>query len=354
LRTPNFLRRIFGLVPRRNAVATLTNRLADAHSVRDVSDDVVGSLAHQYRVDLTTRFRSDLEGMYRSFLAYSLQDRSFSDDEIADLRHLKRLFAISDSTAHRIHTDTAGDIYKKSVAEVLSDGRLTDEERAFLNNLERDLILPHEIAQAIYSEAADAKLQNLVQHVIEDERLSPNEERELQAMERSLGVQVQLDTRKRAVLQRLKLYWVIENGAVPSIDVPIRLQKAEVCYAHNLVGWNELRTVTTSYQYGGVTARVKIAKGLYLRAGQVAVDRVTQDVLKEIDRGDLYLTNKRLIFVGGRKNSTIQLKKILDFKPYRNGIQIQKETGKSPFLEMTGDIDTFALTLDRALRDAYA
>ena len=84
----------------------------------------------------------------------------------------------------------------------------------------------------------------------------------------------------------------------------------------------------------------------------MSVQRITEDVLAHIDTGTMYLTNKRLILMGSRKNSTIRLNRILDFTPYRNGVDIQKDSGKSPFLKFDHDVDVFCLYLDRALRDS--
>ncbi len=86
--------------------------------------------------------------------------------------------------------------------------------------------------------------------------------------------------------------------------------------------------------------------------GSVGVQRVSEDVWQTIDSGKVYLTNKRLIFMGSKVNKTIRLNKILDINPFKNGIDIQKETGKSPFLEFSNNVDIFSMILVR-LMDEY-
>jgi hypothetical protein len=91
--------------------------------------------------------------------------------------------------------------------------------------------------------------------------------------------------------------------------------------------------------------RIKIAKGLYWRAGSIGVHKISQDVLSLIDSGTAFLTNKRIIFMGGKKNTNIALNKILDINPYSNGVEIHKATGKSPFIEISNNADIFCMIL---------
>lgn len=80
--------------------------------------------------------------------------------------------------------------------------------------------------------------------------------------------------------------------------------------------------------------------------------RVTRDELTHIDDGTLYITNKRIIFDGQRKNSTIRHSALLGLEMYRDGIVLEKATGKSPHLILTGDVELAAVILSSALAAA--
>ena len=82
----------------------------------------------------------------------------------------------------------------------------------------------------------------------------------------------------------------------------------------------------------------------------LGVQPVNEDVARYIDSGDLYLTSKRLMLLGAG-NTAIQLKRIIDSFAYRNGIRIDKDSGKPLFLQFDGDIEMVSMMFKRAMHD---
>ena len=187
--------------------------------------------------------------------------------------------------------------------------------------------------------------------IIEDGKISPDEWEEYTSIAKNLNVEIKIDETSKARLEKLKLYWLIENGELPIKEVPIYLQKNEQCYFTTFADWLESRTVTKRTNYAGPTARIKIMKGIYYRVGSIGVQRITSEQLLLIDSGQLYITNKRIIFVGNKKNTNIQLSKILSVNPYTDGVGIEKETGKSPIIRVSNNADILAMTLGRVIND---
>jgi ribosomal protein L40E len=75
--------------------------------------------------------------------------------------------------------------------------------------------------------------------------------------------------------------------------------------------------------YGGPTFRM--AKGVSFRLGAVSARSESHEELKNIDQGTLVLTNKRLIFIGSKRTTNIDLTKIVAIEPYKDGIGSQRE-----------------------------
>ena len=84
--------------------------------------------------------------------------------------------------------------------------------------------------------------------------------------------------------------------------------------------------------------------------GQLSVNRVTRDVLKELDAGTLYITSKRLLFDGSRKSTALPLRRILNFTVYQDGVQIEKDSGKDQFFMLNSfDGELLGAVLEAAI-----
>ena len=183
-----------------------------------------------------------------------------------------------------------------------------------------------------------------------DRRLSPDEDAQLSALARQLNVTLSHDNATAATLDRFRLLWRIENGELPLVTPPIRLQRGEQCHATIPAVHHELRTRTRAVRYAGPTVRVPIMKGVAYRVGSATVNGVTEDVLHEIDQGTLYATSKRLILDGSRKTTSIPYSKIINVTRYDDGIVTEKDTGKDQVFRCDGDVEVFSVILSAAMR----
>jgi hypothetical protein len=348
-RAQTFFQRLFKVLPTENAIIELNNLLSQKEAASICVDDVK-QIASKYKVDIYKNYHNDFLSFYSDYLAYCLKDKKLSEDEIKALDNLKYIFFLNDNDTKKIHHEAAGKIYKREVHKAVEDGKLDAEEEKFLLDLEKKLQLPHDLAMSIYGENAQELLVKTVKGIIADEKLSPDEEKQIQALSENLHIKLTLDDATKALLDKYKLFWQIDNGILPVDDSGINLAKSEVChFSKNSVIWNEQRAVTRRVSYSGLSYRVNICKGLSWRIGDISPEIISEDVWKVIDAGSLYLTNKRIIFMGTKGNKTIPFKKILDFTVHTNGIDIQKDTGKSPFLEFDTAADVFGMILGKLL-----
>lgn len=351
LQDTSFLQKLLKQRPEENAVIEVNNLLA-SKPIRQISQSEISDIESHYGISLEQEFKLNLEEFYATYLNYCLADKTLSNDELEDLKHLKMILSLDDNTVDNLHGKLGAIIYKKSFEEAVADGRLTKEEEAFLSKLETDLKLPKQLAEKISSETRTTFIQNYVMSVINDQRLSPDEEKEMQAIATSLNVNVQLNEQTKQQLQRLKLYWALENLELPAIQANIVLQKSEHCYFQiGNVNWYEIRSVRQRVSYSGYSTSFRVARGFYLRSGSYRPRSYSTDQMTLIDSGTVYLTNKRIIFTGNKKNSNIRLDKILNITPYSDGVEIDKETGKSPTLQLTDRADIFCMILERLLRE---
>ena len=88
--------------------------------------------------------------------------------------------------------------------------------------------------------------------------------------------------------------------------------------------------------YQGVS--IKVAKGLYYRTGAFKGHPVETTETRHIDNGLLAITDKHIYFSGTSKNFRINFNKIVTFKPYSDGIEIQRDASTAkPQSFLTGD-----------------
>jgi hypothetical protein len=90
-------------------------------------------------------------------------------------------------------------------------------------------------------------------------------------------------------------------------------------------------------------------KGVYFHTGRSVPHRVTTEGLEQIDVGQLYITSKRIIFTGTRENRSIPLPNLLGFHVYADGLHLEKASGKSPTIKMSGDVELAAVILGARL-----
>lgn len=346
----NLFQKLIKKQPSMNAFIEFNNLMA-SKDINEISTNDVSLIAAKYKVNLTKQYNKEFCDIYKSVLQHFLADKRLSANEVNELKNLKELLNLSEANVTEIHNELSGKIYNDNYETAVIDGRLTTREEQDLESLRKELLLPEEYALKISEDVRTNYLNQYVKKITLDERLSPEELEEFSAIAKSLNVNISFNNETRVLLDRYKLYWVLENGALPVLESGLNLGKLESCYFKVTADWYEERTVTRRVNYGGPTARVKIMKGVYYRVGSMGVNRITSSEMKLINSGTLYLTNKRLIFDGIAKNTTIKLDKILSFIPYSDGIEIEKDSGKSPVLKISGDTEALCIILSRLLKE---
>ena len=313
--------------------------------------DQVLELAAKYRSHSYRQLGKRLETFYRSYFERCLADRILTPEEKGTLLHLKTVLGLSDKVVQRIHNEVAEAVYRKTVDQAISDGRIDSEELAFLKSVQEELKLPKHVADRIYTEEATGLIARALSRAVSDRRLSPEEDQEIKAIARSLGAQMEFPEKTQTLLDRYRLYWLIENAELPVMKTDQKLLKNETCHFIVDSTWYEAQSQGKKPRPGGFVARSKIIRGDYHRSTE-DVQRFAIEGMKTQDVGVLLLTNRRLLFKGKKKSVNIALKDIKDFHPFLNGVQFERKKRKNLFVAFDLGIDIFSLMLFRLLREA--
>jgi hypothetical protein len=345
------LKRWLGISDSAKARRVLENRLAAAAPEAPPPDQLSQTLL-DYGIG-GKQARAILGSFFRRALEHAVPDDRIDSVENTYLDRLRRTFGISDAELAVVHEEVLNPRLAAEIREVIADDYLSGADRARVDRLIKNLRLSPAASTQLYQVAGQHRMSAAVRDATADSRLSPEEEAALHALARNLGAELTVDASTQATLERMRLLWRIDNGDLPAIPVPINLQRGEVCHAHMEAVWHEHRTRTETVGYSGFSTSVRICKGLRYRVSTVRPNRVTREELVQVDAGVLYLTNKRLIFDGQRKNTTFRLSSLLGFTPFADAVQLEKASGRPPILVLSGgDVEIFHSMLSAALSNA--
>lgn len=193
------------------------------------------------------------------------------------------------------------------------------------------------------------KYEEKLGQVGEDGYLSPQEESELDELREQLDLADDEISHTYGKLTRLKHLTAIKDGHLPVLAADILLKKGEKCHYEISTDLIEEKS-RTRYVGGSQGVSFRIAKGVYYRVGGFKGERIVDTFKETTDSGTLYITNKRVVFVGAKKNVTYQLNKVVNFTKYPDALQFQKENESKPkyFLIKNQDtIDEIGLILSQ-------
>ncbi|WP_461139223.1 hypothetical protein [Spirosoma pomorum] len=342
------MQRLLNQYPEENAVIELNNLLAES-PIRSITNTTIQAIEQKYGLSLLKQFKLNLEEFYAVQLNYALTDQHLSEDELDELNHLRTLLQIPSASVEMIHARIGEVVYRRSFEEALQDGQLSAKERLFLTELQQTISLPPELAETISQEVRENYLARFIDQYGADARITPEEEMHLRMISKNLGIKP--DRATKQTLDRFKLYWALENIELPLVDIAVPLQKSEHChYQVETVQWYEERATDRRSSYTDHFVYDKVFEEIDVQSGNSTTRKERFDLLKRIDEGSLFVTNKRLIFVGVTKTSSIKLSAISNLTAYKQGIWVGKLTGKSPLLMMKRDADVVTLICRRLLR----
>jgi hypothetical protein len=222
-----FISRLRGKPPKEIALIELGNQLADG--VETVSQDDVNAIEEKYGVNLSVSFPLERQDMYRSYVNFCFTKQPLAGRP-PELRHLRYLLRLADSTAEPIERQVVEDVYRRAVGRRVADRMLNAGELEYLGELQRSLSLSQSVVDALKQDEVDKAIRAYLNLAIEDGMLSPDEVAEVHRTISDLGVKFRLTPEQQARWDRYRLYWQLQLGPLPPTVVTVNLQKNETCY----------------------------------------------------------------------------------------------------------------------------
>ncbi len=134
-----------------------------------------------------------------------------------------------------------------------------------------------------------------------------------------------------------------------SIAADLMLDQGETVYFSVSSIWHQTRVHNQGY--GGASLSIPTGiKGVRFRFGQYS--HIKTEELTALASGILYVTTKRLLFMGDSRNTKIEFRKIADAHIYADALKIAKYIGKPDYFSMTVAEARFVVLLIEKLRGA--
>lgn len=349
LSQPNKIQKIFKKLPSVNIIEGLNNILADK-SFDTLNKKDIEELCDKYNIDIQKKFKKEILSIIETYIKFHFNN-PFPNEGTEFFPKFVEILGLTEKDILSTFSNIGPEIYQSRYEFMVSDRRLIDEEEAELNNLAEYLYLPDELTTKISADVRTTLVNSYFKEIVEDGEISPAEYQELNDLATNMNINLEFSGETEKKVEMLKQIWQINHEDLPICKPHINLQKNEVCFYYSPASWYEYKAVRGSTPYHGVTGRIKLGKGLYYRYGKINYQRESSQELRLIDTGEFFITNKRVIFTGTKGNKNIRYSKILGIVPYNNGVDISKDSGKNPFIEITDDVEIFTAILTRALNE---
>ena len=222
---------------------------------------------------------------------------------------------------------------RKKIEQAVADGVLTEQEFREIEQMREELNLPTNYVTEMRKTHFLTIIQPILNQVINTRRYTPEQENKIMKM----AQQLRIDANPGVDLAMYRKLWEFENTGhliLEPIPVSIRLSKGEQCYHVASAIWSQQKTVRRHHGYTGASIGLRVAKGVTLRVGRAVPVTSSHEEIVDVADGRLYVTNKKLAFVGQSRSTTITKRRLLDWEVYKDCIMVHKSSGKPDIFKM--------------------
>jgi hypothetical protein len=240
--------------------------------------------------------------------------------------------------------------YRETLARALRDTKITDEESAELDAVSKKYGLTIEEVRRLQK----AALSNVFTSMASDQRITEEERDSLETLLHHFGLSPRDIDFDQKAFNKYHSLALIEKGVLPEIreghhDIHIILKKGEVLHFGAESVLRKLNRVTHRVNCRGLTSSIRITRGMRYRVGSIKYNTVSKEVLAAEDTGAFYITNKRLGYIGVRKQFSVLFNKVSTIELRQDGLYIFKAGRERPYIITLNDYEVPAAVISSIL-----
>lgn len=275
--------------------------------------------------------------------------RPFNIDVVQNVVHLVSSLAEPYRVIDRNGAVTrfAQKIIKGNIAEYFTGHTDINTARAAISQVTTSLPISNDALQEVYLYMLDKAATNY----LKDGLLSPQEEQLVSAYTNSFGIATNnlpaaYQNGNIVKMSQASILSNLQRGVLPPHNtfVPIILTKGEsILWQYSDVKLFEEK-VQREYHSNRGGLSIRIAKGIYYRPSTGRMKPVERSYMDQEGIGNLYITNKHLIFNSPTKGVKIPYGKIIGVTPYSDGLEVNRD-GNSKRLILQGFDSWFVMNV---------
>jgi len=235
--------------------------------------------------------------------------------------------------------------FRRAFRKAVADGALSPEDVTALNATGVDQAYADEVRLKHFLKVTA----DLRQAIETSRRMSPEQEAELAAVACRLGIAAEFDP----TYATARDLWLAENegqSLLRPIETAVNLRPGETCYFDRPAQWYRLKTIRRRTGYAGFATSVRIVRGVSFRVGNVTPSYDESEEMTLQSEGALLITDRRVIFHGERKSTTVALGRILAVERFETRLELSKASGPNDTFELSVlDSDLASAILEQAL-----
>lgn len=230
--------------------------------------------------------------------------------------------------------------YREALARVLSDAKVTDEEKKELESIVQKYGLTTEEMTKLQKSAVSGVFTS----ISADQKITEDEKKSLEVLLNHFGLGTKDINFDQKAFNKYYSLALIESGVLPEVQDPnhelnIVFKEGETLHFGAVAVLRKVKRVTDRINYGGLTASIKITKGLRYRVGSMKVSSVSREVLAAEDSGIFYVTNQRIGYIGAKKQFSVPINKILSYELKPEGVYLFKDGKETPYILTLDDYE---------------
>ncbi len=310
-REPSFVTRLFRTPQPNEAAAAVENMLA-AKGLAAVSTADVHECLQRYGVKGDAAKSLVLRIWQRAAQSFVATDATLDGAEASYLQHLGNILGVPEATATTELNGILSETFTDRARPLMSRADVTSEEtKAEISRLARQLRITPDAQKSLLKKLAQGALNSIVQYWIDERRVEAEVVNAIIAFKDEYDLVFEPGHANALVrCWHLKL---LDKGTLPMQEVEVLLAEGEVC---NFGAFSILQE-----------QRKRRFRG------------VSYDELQDIDRGPLYITDRRVLFAGASATKTTRYSNLARTSSDGRALVIQRATGKNQYFVFESDLD---------------